>query len=601
MALTDDQMQAALRNVSDMRSSMDAQLDPRDVATARRSFERDSGPKLRKDEELFRAGEDARASMDATTSAPSPLAPALARPMTTALTPEQVQAAAASFGPVKPRREVAAGEAPRAPVPELVSDIRVGQPQPAGMDAAWAAAQKAAAPQLQMERTPPPATGGFDRSQFGPATGVGTGFQTAPTEATPQGMPATGAPPPMQLQMPAPVQYHPGGFDYSRVPIEAPIRNAQLANLDAQAEAARNAGLTESVGHQQLAEAHAQQMDRLREQAANRAAHEAANQAKTADMMRRQQDLSTKVTEESIDGSRYWKNPSNVLASFASAFSAFGHNPQNAYDITRKAVERDIDAQKEDIKNRQFNRQEQRQNLNNLYNMHRDQIGDQRMADVAAEADINNQAAIRLRAIGEQIGTQSARDAAEQMALKFDERKLALMGQFSQMAHFAPYQTGGGAVDKDVHTYAQELIASKIPQAEAEIEALKRGLPAPGQPIPGTGTWNDILAKLPMGERVFFNDKERINRQNVDRIKLKYRQAITGAGGSDAEAAKIDKAFDGAGTPAELWNAIGQGDEAIKSQKRTIQAGHKKQTVDAFNERLKTTDAPPMPGTVRTK
>jgi len=74
------------------------------------------------------------------------------------------------------------------------------------------------------------------------------------------------------------------------------------------------------------------------------------------------------------------------------------------------------------------------------------------------------------------------------------------------------------------------------------------------------------------GTKALDSQEERANRIIIDRARLAYKHAVTGAGGSDKEAAQIDEAFAGARTKEDLQAAVRASEETI-ARHRALMAG----------------------------
>lgn len=100
--------------------------------------------------------------------------------------------------------------------------------------------------------------------------------------------------------------------------------------------------------------------------------------------------------------------------------------------------------------------------------------------------------------------------------------------------------------------------------------------------IPGVGGRNvasrgvrgalNFVAGEGAGSRALDSDEERANRIVLDRTRLAYRHKVTGAGGSDAEAERIDEAFAAARTKHDLQVAADMADKVL-AERRRLSAG----------------------------
>jgi hypothetical protein len=188
------------------------------------------------------------------------------------------------------------------------------------------------------------------------------------------------------------------------------------------------------------------------------------------------------------------------------------------------------------------------------------------------------------------------------------EAERAVQTLFMGGAGARPQTTGAAPLAKHdaeaLEKLSKELSKPEIVNAKKTIDGLEAKLsmtdPKTGRTkyntekgLPGVGPGADLreaIGKRPTGARQFdptawalhgavgLNDEERVTRQEWQRLGLAYRHAITGAGGSDAEAKMIQEAFAGANTPAEQANAVRIARETLSEQESRIKAG--------FNDRV---------------
>jgi len=101
--------------------------------------------------------------------------------------------------------------------------------------------------------------------------------------------------------------------------------------------------------------------------------------------------------------------------------------------------------------------------------------------------------------------------------------------------------------------------------------------------IPGAGDFNigskalrkglDVVGGSGTASKTLDSDEERANAMTINRARLAYRHATTGAGGAESELAAIDQAFAGASTKADFENAVRISEEIIAEARRLSGGG----------------------------
>lgn len=218
-----------------------------------------------------------------------------------------------------------------------------------------------------------------------------------------------------------------------------------------------------------------------------------------------------------------------------------------------------------------------------------------------------------LKSYAEQIGTPNALEAYNQAMLQSEAQRADLRARASQGAMVEiekklSMQGGGGAGgSRDLLSRLERTARAKkafdeatgaagagkgnpaeiatLNEAEAGMAPLKSMLHAyqGAEEIPGVGPRNvlsragrgalDFVGGEGTGTRVADSEEEQTNLQIVNRARLAYKHAVTGSGGSDAEAAQIDQAFAGAKTRAGLENAVRIAEQTIATHRRLIAGG----------------------------
>lgn len=149
---------------------------------------------------------------------------------------------------------------------------------------------------------------------------------------------------------------------------------------------------------------------------------------------------------------------------------------------------------------------------------------------------------------------------------------------------------GLGAKDADVEKYGEARTKAGIPEAQqslAEVQARVDAYAKSGKSIEGvagpTVASGWLEDKKPDG---VLTPQGLANRQMIGQFVADYRHAMTGAGGSDAEAEKFEKNIRGAKTTAELQRALQQGQNKLHALERAQKATYKPNAVAEYHRRL---------------
>lgn len=418
-------------------------------------------------------------------------------------------------------------------------------------------------------------------------------------------------------------------------------RAAYLGTFDAQAAAKGAEASAES--QKQDAISHAAEAASLRQEAD---AQIAKHEAETADKQFQAFNAKTQSMIDDLAASKV--DPSHLFHSGDSlkdfsyalgALLAIGGgaamgDARGGIAMVNQWVERDMRAQEHAIEQKKAAIGAR----NTLYGQLRQEFGDRKLAREAYGAAMMTAAETRLKGMLAGYESKSVQARGNEVLAQIDQQKQEHLANFSQQALTVAQQQAAAsaaaqraAADKafeksmkvaelslkerevgareaeagkkssdktsdQTAEYARELEKSGIPQASAEIDALKAHLPKPGQPIPGLGLTDDAIAKYggELGKRALMSSDERINRANVEKLALAYRKAVTGSGGSAEELASINSAFLGARSTEELWNAIATADDILAARKANLQAGYGPKVTSTYDENLKSSVRPPL-------
>lgn len=179
---------------------------------------------------------------------------------------------------------------------------------------------------------------------------------------------------------------------------------------------------------------------------------QADQQAMIAGEMKKAQVLSEEIQKAAhVDPNRVWKNMdtgNRIVAAISIAFGAIGAGmtgkSNGAIDVIDKAIDRDIDAQKLALTQKQTTLGNQM----NIVGMMRQQFGDVRAADAAALAALYDNAKLRVQQIATKYqGTETAAKA-QQLQGEIEVKKNAAIMQLQQVvqqqAALKTLTAGGG-------------------------------------------------------------------------------------------------------------------------------------------------------------
>lgn len=172
----------------------------------------------------------------------------------------------------------------------------------------------------------------------------------------------------------------------------------------------------------------------------------------------------------------------------------------------------------------------------------------------------------------------------------FDKRKvIAEAEQHGAEAHAtsAPLIAQMQMMDRDGKPMVDEN-GRPVYDKEKELPGLS---PAAG--------WVEDINNPFTGENVFLSDQAVINRRSLDQLGLAYRNAITGAGGSDAEAAKIEHSLLGARGPAELRQAIEHAESVYQEKLAAAKAAAGPAATAEYEQNKANLGRGELPGSVR--
>lgn len=336
------------------------------------------------------------------------------------------------------------------------------------------------------------------------------------------------------------------------------------------------------------------------------------------------------LQDQKVDSARLFKN--NPLFTIgALVLGATG----NGIGTALQFIDRDLRDQQSAIDNKATSLRAR----DSLYGQMRASFGDKRLADenfrvMGLEAAKQQLSAIGARSsnpqvqatVDKQVAALNQEQAKRKEALAVEARRVAqqqaaaakaqmLAQQQRQWEHYKTMreldqkdkeldQKKGDRTDKQVGDLSKALEDSKVPQRETLVNRLDAQRPRvngqynTNEAIPGLDWKSNLATKLPFGEYIL-SPQERINRSDWDKLKTQYRNEVTGSGGSDAEAEKLDKAFSGASTAAEQHAAIENAKQVLASLRSNAEAGVDPAARDIYNQRRGRATTPPPPSSLR--
>lgn len=284
----------------------------------------------------------------------------------------------------------------------------------------------------------------------------------------------------------------------------------------------------------------------------------------------------------------------HVLGSALGGMSAGwnGGGPNEFLQRFDKQVAQDIDAQITAIDNKKASLTQR----NNVFGQMLQQTGDRRLAAIQTRNLMYEAAKQKLGAQADELGIPEVRTNAQQNISAIQHQQDAMNTQFTGEAYQTAQQQAAAAAaaqraaEKAAWDRQKEVFEMGLKKDQLDIERMKAGKEGgkeDNQAIAETtkrlgdddiiknkalieslgrkvGSDGDIVgqtigAKVRgalVGKRLGLSDEERIGQQEYDQLFLAYKNKVTGSGGSDAEAATIKGAFEGAGSMAEKRNVI---------------------------------------------
>lgn len=314
-----------------------------------------------------------------------------------------------------------------------------------------------------------------------------------------------------------------------------------------------------------------------------------------------------------------------ILGGIMSAQPGQGGRNQFVEHVDR-LIERDVAAQEKNIANKRASLQQRDSLLGQYMKIH----GDKQMAKLQASDRIYQASIDSLEGQMAQHGSTIVRARGQQAVDALKQQQAAKQEQLAQLAadkaNLAARQAAAqraaaagaaraaekqayersmkeremrvkereadGKANKDENFVKRKEISDveqKVAEARATVQPLikqmqmtdRDGNPmttADGQPVydkgkdlpglsPAAGLVDNALFRSPLsGKNVLLDDQQVTNRRSLDQMGLAYRNAVTGAGGSDAESAKIEQSLTGARTTAELQAAIQHAENVIQEK-----------------------------------
>lgn len=417
-------------------------------------------------------------------------------------------------------------------------------------------------------------------------------------------------------------------------------RTEVMSGMDQDAELQRDMGDAKATKMAKMADLQQQQAaDMVIDARAQQQADYDAQQKHKA-FIERNEQLANEIGEQKIDPNRVMRNKDSaekvtfVLgAVLGGALRGLDGGRNDTLDRLDKEIDRDISVQQDAINNKKASLAARQ----SLFGQMLQETGDSRVAamqtrnlmyeamkqDLMANAErlgipeVKVNAEIGVRAIQarqdalrEQLAATQLQSAQQQAAAAASARasaekeawarsmQMAELGlkKDAQAIELAKLNKGDkDEVGKEVASLGKDLADPKLAAGRAPIEALKAQLAQTpeGEGLAGIGSWAEAKRGLASvatfglaGDKLAFNDQEKINRGNWEKLKLAYQSQITGSGASNEERKMISAAFEGAKTPAEQRAAIATADALFKQQEERRLAGASPEAVAIFKQRL---------------
>jgi hypothetical protein len=165
----------------------------------------------------------------------------------------------------------------------------------------------------------------------------------------------------------------------------------------------------------------------------------------------------------SIDPNRYWSSKSTgqkVMASIGMALGGLGGHGNQAIDVLKSAIDRDVDAQKTDMEKKRIGLQGQQ----NVYKMMLDQFGDQRAAESATKASLLNIAEMQVKQIAAQYQGPKIQAEAQKLLGNIALEKGKAAQEFMGFVKTSAGMMSADKMDRDIQM--------RVPK-ELQAEAMK--------------------------------------------------------------------------------------------------------------------------------
>lgn len=347
--------------------------------------------------------------------------------------------------------------------------------------------------------------------------------EAGPPEAAPQQRPQTS-------------QAGVGGYDSRKL---EDLRRKQLELVDAETQAQVDSNIVLQAQRRTQAQEYEERSQGMQ-------ARQEARQAKIQEVMDKRQVLSDAVASGKIDPDRLYGHADTgtriglVLgAAIGGAFQGWNHLNSNPFlDSVNLAIQRDIDAQKEQLASKKFALSENTNMLGQL----RAQFGDARQGDLAAQEiylqGTKMQLEATLQGVKNPVLLANGEQAKNALELRYEEIKKQASDHAAALASAAAAQGSGYTAD-ELREFGERRAKEDIPAQKQAIEDVWASFPKTG-PIKGIGPKYDLAAAMP-GSQYVLSTEVLQNRANVSRVQLALQHMITGAGGSDEERNRINK------------------------------------------------------------
>jgi hypothetical protein len=347
----------------------------------------------------------------------------------------------------------------------------------------------------------------------------------------------------------------------------------------------------------------------MQEETAKHQASEAERQQVIGAKMAKIDQMAQDAAAEKIHG--YWEDKS-AETKFASAIfsglgafaEARGGGPNYAVQQLNRAIDMEYKTQEANLENKHRAIAEQTNVLGQL----RQEFGDRESAASAFRA-------MRLATAGAQLEEINARNLPAEQKAKLAEFAASLNQQYQQQmqqTHQTQYSRTerytpsgwvgtGVAPDKKTETgakeYGEKVESAKLNETDASVANVDAKLQQykGSDHIPGVESENaltrgvkhaaDWLVGDGTGDKLYYNQEERQNRQTVAYMKADIRHAITGAGMSNEERSSLDSMIEGSKTYGEMANTVKVIKGRIAAHKADLAGGYTPQAVQLYEQR----------------